>query len=133
MKFDDFVTRIQQIGQFESKRAAEAAARATLEMLGRRIGSMGKEYLRYPLPAKIASFFEDEKSERFGVDKFIKFVAEHEGVSLKEAEAHASTVIAVLQEDADKKNIERIPSSLTDDYAELFQKSKTQGTGRVRQ
>lgn len=133
MKFDDFVTRIRQIGQFESKRAAQTAARATLEMLGRRIGSTGKEYFRYPLPAKIASFFQDEKPERFGVDKFIKFVAEHEGGSLKEAEAHASSVIAVLLEDADKKDIEQMLSSLTDDYAEFFQKSKTRGEGRVRQ
>ncbi|HPL63074.1 MAG TPA: DUF2267 domain-containing protein [Syntrophales bacterium] len=126
MKYGEFIDQIKQRGRFGSRKTAESAARATLETLGRRLGQTGKKYIRYPLPATISSFFEEKKTENFGLEKFLKFVAEREGISLQEAEHYAGTVVTVLQEDADEQDMEDMLSSLTDDYRKFFQKSRTQ-------
>lgn len=125
MKYDEFIAEVQRTGRFDSRKSAEEAVRATLEALGRRIGPAGKPYMRYPLPAKFSLFFEEEKEEKFGLDKFFKIVAERGGVSSEEAEDSAGSVISVLQR-TDEKNIEGMLASLTEDYRDFFQKSRKQ-------
>lgn len=131
MKYHEFITEIQVAGNLDSRGQAEKAARATLEILGRRIGPDGKKYLRYPLPAKIAAFFEDKKAEKFGLERFFDLMVESEGVSSKEAETYARTVVAVLQKEIDEEDIDHMLSTLTDDYKEFFKKSRKHFVGRA--
>ncbi len=124
MTYEQFIDRVQWVGHLDSKAEAERAARATLEVLARRIGHKEAAHLLKDLPARIASYFRHERAaEKFGLDEFFDMVAEHEGAPFQEAIHHARAVIAVLQEQVPGAEINEILSVLTADYADFFRQS----------
>jgi uncharacterized protein (DUF2267 family) len=132
MTYEQFITRVQWVGGFDSKRQAERAARATLEILARRIGKAEAGHLLRQVPPKVAAFFRHEKAvERFGVDEFINLVAEHEGVARQDAVHHARAVIGVLQEQVKKGEIKELLSLLPADFASLFSESAGMAASKI--
>ena len=122
--YEQFIDRVQWVGHLDSKAQAEKAARATLEILARRIGRLEAHHLLKELPAKAASYFRHEREqERFGLDEFFDMVAEHEGVTFQEAVNHSRAVIAVLQETISKRELNGILSGLPEEYRQFFSQS----------
>jgi uncharacterized protein (DUF2267 family) len=103
---------------------AERALRATLKTLGERLSGGEARDLAEELPASVADELHDgEQAERFGLDEFLRRVAEREGVSQDEARAHARAVFDALGFVVQPKELHDIASELPKDFAPLIAKA----------
>jgi uncharacterized protein (DUF2267 family) len=76
---------------------AERALHATLKTLGERLSGGEARDLAAELPDPFRpDLFDGDLAQRFGIDEFLRRVAEREGVSTEEARRHARAVFAAL-------------------------------------
>jgi uncharacterized protein (DUF2267 family) len=102
MQHDEFIGLVQHRARLDSRGAAEAATRATLETLGERLAGGQPSNLGGQLPQEIRLHLErqDGPSESFGLQEFYERVADREGpgVDLPQAAFHARAVLSVVDE-----------------------------------
>lgn len=121
MKRDEFVKRVTEIGELESRDQAERAIRATFETLKERLAGNEPDDLAAQLPNDLAAPLQGEGGrEDFALAEFYRRVAEREGIEETEAIRHARAVALVLQEAVTTGEIDDIRDQLKDEYAELF-------------
>jgi uncharacterized protein (DUF2267 family) len=121
LKRDEFVKRVTEIGELESRDQAERAIRATFETLKERLAGNEPDDLAAQLPNDLAAPLQGEGGrEDFALAEFYRRVAEREGIEETEAIRHASAVALVLQEAVTTGEIDDIRDQLKDEYAELF-------------
>jgi uncharacterized protein (DUF2267 family) len=121
LKRDEFVKRVTEIGELESRDQAERAIRATFETLKERLAGNEPDDLAAQLPNDLAAPLQGEGGrEDFALAEFYRRVAEREGIEETEAIRHARAVALVLQEAVTTGEIDDIRDQLKDEYAELF-------------
>jgi uncharacterized protein (DUF2267 family) len=121
LKRDEFVKRVTEIGELESRDQAERAIRATFETLKERLAGNEPDDLAAQLPNDLAAPLQGEGGrEDFALAEFYRRVAEREGIEETEAIRHARAVALVLQEAVTTGEIDNIRDQLKDEYAELF-------------
>lgn len=121
MKRDEFVKRVTEIGELESREEAERAIKCTFETLKERLAGNEPDNLAAQLPQDLADPLRGEGGrEDFSLAEFYRRVAEREGVEEPQAIRHARAVALVLQEAVTTGEMDDIRDQLKDEYAELF-------------
>jgi uncharacterized protein (DUF2267 family) len=121
LKRDEFVKRVQEIGELGSREEAEQAIKATLETLKQRLAGYEPDNLAAQLPEDLADPLRGEGGrEGFTLAEFYRRVAETEGVDEPQAIRHARAVALVLQESVTTGEMDDVRHQLKDEYAELF-------------
>jgi uncharacterized protein (DUF2267 family) len=124
MKYDEFISQVQQRTFLASREEAERATRATLETLGERLAGGETKDLASQLPQELAQYLlkgHERVPGRFSLDEFFWLVSEREGVNLSQATEHARVVTALLSEVVTMGEIENVRSQLPRDFARLFE------------
>lgn len=123
MKYDEFVKKVQNVAQVNSREEAEQAIRATLETIKERIVGDEAKDLASQLPKELGQYLhgrEGENGQFFHIEEFLKRVSEKENVELNIAKAHAQAVFSVLQAAVSPGEFADVRANFSDDYAELF-------------
>jgi uncharacterized protein (DUF2267 family) len=103
------------------REAAERAVRATLHTLAERLSGGEAEDIAEELPPELARFMHDgNKAEPFGVDEFIRRIAEREGVLPEQAVTHARAVFAALGRTLTPDELHDMTSELPRDFGDLL-------------
>jgi uncharacterized protein (DUF2267 family) len=120
MDYERFITTVERaadIGRARARRAAEA----TLETLAERISKGEARDLAMRLPPELAPWIAtDRDADGFGVDEFLRRVAEREGVDLDVAESHAKAVFTALGEAVGPEELADLLSELPREFAPLL-------------
>ena len=121
MKRDEFVKRVQEIGELRSREEADRAIKATLGTLKQRLAGYEPDNLAAQLPEDLADPLRGEGGrEGFALAEFYLRVAEKEDVDESQAIRHARAVALVLQEAVTTGEMDDVRHQLKDEYAELF-------------
>jgi uncharacterized protein (DUF2267 family) len=124
MQTREFLNRVVQRTDLDGQLDAQRATLAVLETLAHRLAGGEPKDLASQLPAELACALKIEReTDPFGLDVFYEQVAEREGVSLEQAEAHARAVVSVLMEAVSQGEIGDVRAQLPGDYAPLFGQS----------
>jgi RND superfamily putative drug exporter len=100
---------------------ARSMARATLCVLGERIGERQARELGAHLPDELADVLRDpDGCEPFGYAEFIDRVARREGVDAQTAARDAGAVMATLREVVPGTELDYVRAALSDDYRPLL-------------
>ena len=121
MNRDEFVRRVQEIGDIESREETERAIRATFEILKRRLAGNEPDNLASQLPEELATPLRGEGGrESFALTEFYRRVGEREGAEEPKAIRHARAVASVLQEAVTTGEMDDVRAQLKEEYVELF-------------
>jgi uncharacterized protein (DUF2267 family) len=120
MDYDRFISVVER-GANVGREAARRATQATLETLGERISPGQARDLAEQLPPELAPWIAtDHDAQGFGVDEFLRRVAEREDVDLETARRHAMAVFAALGRAVNAEELADLRSELSKDYAPLL-------------
>lgn len=124
MQHDEFIGQVQHRARLDSRGAAEAATRATLETLGERLEGGTPSNIAGQLPHEIQQHLakHDGPAERFEVGDFYARVADREspGTHLPDAALHARAVLSVVGDAVGDGTLEQVKEQLTPDYTDLL-------------
>ncbi|MEW6117794.1 MAG: DUF2267 domain-containing protein [Nitrospirota bacterium] len=117
MEYEEFITLIQQFGRIEQFGVAERAVSAVLEVLGEHLSEEQAISIARQLPTHIRdAIMTNNVASSFGLDEFIRRVADREEIGPAEAEKHIRAVFSVLTDaiDLDKARdaIARLPEDI---------------------
>jgi uncharacterized protein (DUF2267 family) len=115
-----FVAIVQQAAGIDREHAGEAIA-ATLATLAERLDPGEARDLAAEVPPEYAPWLAtDTPADRFGVDEFIRRVAEREGVDAARAERDARAVFAALGNAVSAGELADAAAQLPQDFAPLL-------------
>lgn len=126
MQHDRFIGQVQARAQLDSRGAAEAVTRATLETLGERIPEHLAENLAAQLPTEIGEHLRRtvlsggvDTGERFGLDEFAERVSLRCGEPEPQAIYSARVVLEVVREATTGGIVGSVRDSLPEDLRRL--------------
>jgi uncharacterized protein (DUF2267 family) len=124
MQYDEFITRVNESGGIADRGHAETAIAATLEVLGQRLSGGEASDLAAQLPTELKGLLDAQQgdAEGFGVDEFLRRVAEREarGCGPDQAREHARAVLSTLSEAASGGELADLKSQLPAGYELLM-------------
>jgi uncharacterized protein (DUF2267 family) len=121
-RYERFITTIQQRAGISWEKA-EHAARATLRTLAERISAGEARDLAADLPTPLREWLlaaGQGDAERFGLNEFVRRVAEREQVDTETAERHARAVLVALGRLVRGDEIADLVAELPNEYAPLI-------------
>jgi uncharacterized protein (DUF2267 family) len=120
LQYDDFIAKVAQRGDIAVE-AAEALTAATLRTLAERITRGEAEDLAAQLPKELKPYLTkaEEPAEAFGLEEFIRRVAERSGMDPDRALAAEGAVFATLREAVTSGELDDIASQLPYDLRGL--------------
>src|SRR5436305_14221928 len=124
MKYDEFISQVQQRANLVSREEAERATRATMETLGERLAGGEAKDLAAQLPLEIAQYLELAYTgiqEKFSLDEFFWRVSQREGVDLTESTYHARVVAALPTEAVTMGEMEGVRAQLPENFPKSFE------------
>ena len=121
MLYDEFVTKVAR-GADVPREQAEALTVATLRTLAERISRGEAEDLAAQLPKELKGYLArpGEEAEPFGLDEFVRRVAERAGTDPDQAFAHAGAVFATLREAVTSGELDDIAAQLPEELRGLI-------------
>jgi uncharacterized protein (DUF2267 family) len=120
MDTESFITIVEQAAGIGRERA-ERAIRATLTTLAERIAQGEARDLAEQLPPEVAPWLATtDGANRFGVDEFLRRVAEREGTDVPTAERHARAVFLALGRAVSRDELADLAAELPKSYAPLL-------------
>lgn len=125
MNHDEFVAAVHESGDYADRREAEEVATWVLEVLARRLPREAANDLAVQLPDPLAKAVQrrgEQPSETFGVEEFLRQIAERIGARPGTAEWDASAVLSTLADAVSGEQLNQILSLLPSGYAPLFGK-----------
>ncbi len=120
MQLHEFLGRVQERGNIDSKDQALNAVRATLETLSERLKGGEPLDLAAQLPVALQGYVGVGQGERFDPDEFCRRVARREGIDEELARSHAEAVLNVTQEAVSSGEIRDVLAQLPREYHSLF-------------
>lgn len=125
MQHDQFIGHVQDRADLDSRGAAEAATRATLETLGERLAGGEPDNLAAQLPPEIGLHLrrEDGAGDPFDVEEFHRRVAEREGPGTDTGDAafHASAVLSVVRDAVTGGVLDHVAAQLPPEFNAVFE------------
>jgi len=120
MDYEKFETKVAQRAGVPRERG-RALIRATLLTLGERLtrGEAHDLASQLPEPAKEWLYSPQPEAERFGLDEFVRRVAERAGATPEEAEAGVRAVFGVLRLAVTTGEFRDAMSQLPKEFSEL--------------
>jgi uncharacterized protein (DUF2267 family) len=119
---DDFLRRVQRLGELRSRAEAETATRLTLSALGDRISGGQAADLAAALPDEMRPCLEQasEPAQAFGIEEFLRRIADPQQTDLPTARRQAKAVLRVVREYAPGKEISDTVAQLPADLVPLL-------------
>jgi uncharacterized protein (DUF2267 family) len=125
MKYDEFMAKVRNRGEYADRKEAEQATEAVLQVLGERLTPGEAEDLASQLPGPLGGVLErarGETTESFGVTEFQRRVAERASPARGDGAGAASAVLSTVGEAVSGGELNQIISQLPSGYAALFGK-----------
>jgi len=125
MRYDEFLARTRELGEYADNQEAERVVRVVLGTLAQRMTTREVEDLAAQLSEPLDGFLLAGRTERpgsFGVEEFLRKVAEGTGARPRTAEWDASAVLCTVGESISGGELNQVLSQLPSDYAALFGK-----------
>lgn len=120
MLYVEFIETVEQEASLPPV-IAERAVVATLQTLSERISAGESHDMARELPTELQLVLEsDDIAESFGLDEFLRRVAEREGVLVSAAEQHARAVFTALGRAVPEGEFADMRSGLPDDFEPLM-------------
>ncbi|MET8245047.1 DUF2267 domain-containing protein [Streptomyces sp. NPDC005202] len=126
MKYDEFLARVRQRGEYTSRDEAAKITEAVLGVLAERISPGEVEDLASQLPGPLGPALTSAKRqqpENFGIEEFYRRVAERTGARPRTAEWDAGAVLTTVAEAVSGGELNQIISQLPSSFAVLFGKA----------
>jgi len=121
MKYNAFVTEVQQRLELATQGDAVRASRAVLTSLGERLQADEATDLASPLPMEIDCYLRAADSgQRFSFEEYLDRVGEREGVETRTALHHAQRVVELVSEVVPSGELKQVRAQLPADFDELF-------------
>ncbi|MGP3966330.1 DUF2267 domain-containing protein [Streptomyces sp. 6N223] len=128
MQHDQFMGQVQARARLDSRGAAEAATRASLETLAERIPSSLAENLAAQLPLEVGEHLRrvayapdvPQTGVRMSRQEFFDRVAQRSGADIPKAVHEARSVIEVVEEATQGSLTDKIRQSLDDELATVL-------------
>ncbi|MGK5448541.1 DUF2267 domain-containing protein [Streptomyces radiopugnans] len=125
MRYDEFLARVRELGEYRDRQEAEEVTTAVLEVLASRITPGETEDLAAQLPGPLGDFLMEsspERPETYGVEEFCRRVGERTGSRPRTAEWDASAVLSTTAGAVSGGELNQVLSQLPSGYAALFGK-----------
>jgi uncharacterized protein (DUF2267 family) len=128
MRYDTLLGEVEQAAGL-SREQAERAVQATVQTLAERVTGGEAREMAVLLPRELRTLLTTtpEEAERFGLDEFLRRIAEREGVEMRVAAEHARAVFAALGMALAPGEIADIASQLPKEFDGLLEAA---GAGR---
>ncbi|MFD7233213.1 DUF2267 domain-containing protein [Streptomyces sp. NPDC059881] len=126
MRYDEFLARIRERGEYPGQEEAAAIAHAVLAVLAERLAPGEADDLAAQLPGRLAETVHaarDQRAERFGIEEFYGRVSKRLGPRPRTAEWDAKAVLTTLAETVSLGELEHILTQLPEDFGALFGRS----------
>ncbi|MGW7256554.1 DUF2267 domain-containing protein [Streptomyces sp. NPDC054834] len=126
MRYDEFLARVRERGEYGSQDEAATVTEAVLRVLAQRISPGEVDDLASQLPGPLGQTLADakpEQAESFGIEEFYRRVAEAVGARSRTAEWDASAVLTAVADTVSGGELNQIISQLPSGYAVLFGKA----------
>jgi uncharacterized protein (DUF2267 family) len=109
-----FLRRVQELGDMDSREAAERAVRATFETLAERVTQGATTHLAAQLPRELAQYLlrRGPRVHELSTDEFWSHVGHRERVQPADAIRHAKAVFQVLREAVSAGEMEHFAAEL---------------------
>ncbi|GHO62248.1 hypothetical protein KSC_011400 [Ktedonobacter sp. SOSP1-52] len=123
MKHDEFIREVQERAHLLSRDEAERASRATLQMLGERLGGGEAKDLASQLPSQEAQYTLSGQAGMgydMTADEFCQHVGDIEGVNAEQAAGDVQAVFSALQDALTEGQVKHIRNQLSRDYNSLW-------------
>ncbi|MEU1667134.1 DUF2267 domain-containing protein [Streptomyces sparsogenes] len=125
MRYDEFLARVRERGEYTDQDEAATITEAVLGVLAQRITPEEVDDLASQLPSPLGQNLADAKqqqAESFGIEEFYRRVAERIGARPRTAEWDASAVLTTVADTVSGGELNQIISQLPSSYALLFGK-----------
>ncbi|MFF8606281.1 DUF2267 domain-containing protein [Streptomyces sp. NPDC015346] len=125
MKYDGFLARVRERGEYTDQDEAAKVTAAVLEVLAHRITPGEAEDLASQLPGPLQEPLTrdgDRQAEKFGIEEFYRRVAERTGARPRTAQWDASAVLTTVADAVSGGELNQVISQLPSSYAVLFGK-----------
>lgn len=123
MKTHEFLARVREQGAYPSQAAAERVTQVVLGVLARRLDPREVKDLAAQLPEPLQeALLPDGSQERFGVEEFVRRIADELGVTVETAKWDASAVLTTLAEAVSGGELNQVLTQPPAGYALLFGK-----------
>lgn len=121
MEYRPFIATVEDYAGID-REEAERAVHATLATLAERLAGGEVRDLAAQLPGELRPFLEGaEPAEAFGVDEFLRRIAQREGVPVPTAARHARAVFTALGRAVGHKELKDMASQLRTDFREFIE------------
>lgn len=123
VKYDEFIATVRERGEYADRHEAEQVTRAVLGVLGERLAGGEPKDLAAQLPEELQdSLLEVPGAAAFGVEEFLRRVAERLPATNETARWDASAVLSTVADAVSGGQLNQVLSQLPSGYAELFGK-----------
>jgi uncharacterized protein (DUF2267 family) len=130
-QYERFITTVQQKASI-NREGAERAAQATLQTLAERLSQGQARDLAAQLPEPLAGWlFTDTDAAPFGLEEFLRRVAERLGVDVETAERHARAVFTAVGRTVDPHEVADMKAELPHEFAALVAEAQNRFFGAV--
>ncbi|MGA5796049.1 DUF2267 domain-containing protein [Streptomyces cellulosae] len=130
MKYDEFLARVRERGEYKDNDEAAHVTNAVLEVLAQRISPGEVRDLASQLPGRLGQVLVNaapQQARSFGIEEFLRRVAERTGARPRTAEWDAGAVLSTLGDAVTGGELNQIISQLPSSYAALFGKADLAG------
>ncbi|OEJ21366.1 hypothetical protein AR457_36665 [Streptomyces agglomeratus] len=127
MRYDEFLARVRELGEYTGQDEAATVTSKVLRVLAQRITPEEAADLAAQLPEPLREPLIDDgqrQAERFGVEEFCHRIAESIGGHPRTAEWDASAVLTTLADAVSGGKLNQLMSQLPAGYAVLFGKAE---------
>ncbi|MER6566111.1 DUF2267 domain-containing protein [Streptomyces sp. NPDC001093] len=127
MRYDEFLARVRERGEYDSQDEAAEVTEAVLGVLAQRIGPGEIDDLASQLPGPLGPGLADAKQGRpegFGIEEFHRRVAERIGGRPGTARWDTGAVLTTVADSVSGGELNQVLSQLPSSYATLFGKAE---------
>ncbi|WP_330336170.1 DUF2267 domain-containing protein [Streptomyces sp. NBC_00557] len=125
MRYDEFLARVRERGEYHSQAEAAEVTEAVLSVLAERISPGEIDDLASQLPGPLGPGLAEAKHERpesFGIEEFHRRVAERIGGRPRTAQWDSGAVLSTVADSVSGGELNQVISQLPSSYAALFGK-----------
>lgn len=124
MRYDEFLARVRDHGEYADQAEADRTARAVLGLLAQRLVDGERKDLAAQLPAQLQdAVLTGAPQEAFGVEEFLRRLAQQLSATEETARWGASAVLTTLAAAVSGGELNQILTQLPAGYAPLFGKA----------
>ncbi|MEU3843655.1 DUF2267 domain-containing protein [Streptomyces sp. NPDC028635] len=130
MKYDGFLARVRERGEYHDQDEAAAVTSAVLEVLAQRINPGEVKDLASQLPGPLGHVLNHaapQEARSFGIEEFYRRVAERTPARPRTAQWDAGAVLTTVADAVTGGELNQIISQLPSSYAVLFGKADLAG------